>query len=208
MSNLLDALVNCGAVKFGDFTLKSGLKSTYYVDIKKASMNPVVLREITQAMSDKLDLLGFRTSDAPFDHETDIRYAGMELGAVPILVAASLKDDVPFLIVRKEPKDHGTMQRIEGDFYPGDAVVVLEDVTTTGGTSLDAVHQLRLANLNVRYVVSVVDRDQGAAEAFKGCGVKFTSLITAEELLAACPNKVENSGIHSTESASLTVSTP
>lgn len=186
--SLAQTLIDCGAVKFGDFTLRSGMKSNYYVDIKRATMNPEVLRKISEAISDKLDDLGFTFTDEPFDHERYIRYAGMELGAVPIVVATALLDSTPYLIVRKAAKDHGTQQRIEGDFFPGDAVVVLEDVTTTGGASAEAVEELKKAGLEVRLVLTVVDRQQGAAVKFASLDVEFHSLVTAEELLQLYPN--------------------
>ncbi len=184
MNELIEALIDCGAVKFGNFTLKSGLQSKYYVDIKLASMSPSVLREIAAAMSAKLDDLGFDLHEE--EHEdADILYAGMELGAVPILVATSLLDEVPYLVVRKAAKEHGTQQRIEGKFVQGEGVIVMEDVTTTAGTALEACEQLKLAGLEVRHVITVVDRQQGAAEKFAELGIPFDALVTADEILKA-----------------------
>jgi orotate phosphoribosyltransferase len=172
---LRDSLIACGAVRFGDFTLASGAKSPYYVDIKRASTDPKILREIGEGMG-----------------STASRYdlvAGMELGAVPIAVAASLASGVPFLIVRKKAKEHGTGSRIEGTFARGQRVLVVEDVTTTGGSSLQAVEVLRSEGLVVDTVLTVVDREQGAAAAFAKVGVKLEALVRASELLRAAPKK-------------------
>lgn len=169
MSELRDALVACGAVRFGDFTLASGAKSNYYVDIKRASTDPRVLRLMG-------DGLAARARGAQ-------RIGGMELGAVPLAAAAALASGIPFLMVRKKTKDYGTTSRIEGPFDAGDSVVVVEDVTTSGGSSVEAVKVLRDAGLRVTKVVTVVDREAGAAKAFADLGVQFEALVTASDLL-------------------------
>lgn len=171
MSELRDALISCGAVRFGDFTLASGAKSSYYIDIKKASTDPKVLRLMGDGLAKRLG--GAQ------------RIAGMELGAVPLAAAAALASGVPYLMVRKKAKDHGTASRIEGPFAAGEEVVVVEDVTTSGGSSLEAVKVLREAGLKVTKVVTVVDRQAGAAAAFAEVGCAFESLVTAQELLEA-----------------------
>lgn len=167
--SLKDQLITCGAVRFGDFTLASGAKSSYYVDIKKASTNPTVLRAIGDAI-------------APEARGYDF-IAGMELGAVPIAVAASLSSGVPYLIVRKEAKGYGTGKRIEGDFTPGARVLVVEDVTTSGGSSIKAIDVLREAGLQVDRCITVVDREQGAGPAMAEKKVQLTGLVTARQLL-------------------------
>lgn len=169
MSSLRQALIDCGAVRFGDFTLASGAKSRYYVDIKRASTDPRVLRLIG-------DGLGARAKGAA-------RIAGMELGAVPLAAAASLASGIPFIMVRKKPKGHGTASQLEGVYEPGMDVVVVEDVTTSGGSSLDAVRVLREAGLRVARVVTVVDREAGATAAFAKEGVALEALVTASALL-------------------------
>lgn len=169
MTALRDALIACGAVRFGNFMLASGAKSPYYVDIKKASTDPKVLRLMGEGLATHVG--------------TAQRIAGMELGAVPLAAATSLASGVPFLMVRKKVKEHGTAGRIEGPFAAGDEVLVVEDVTTSGGSSVEAVKALREAGLKVTKVVSVVDRDAGAAKAFADLGVAFESLVTAADLL-------------------------
>lgn len=169
MTHLREALIRCGAVRFGEFTLASGAKSDYYVDIKRASTDPEVLRLMG-------DGLGKRVGGAK-------RIAGMELGAVPLAAAAALASGVPFIMVRKKPKGHGTNTQLEGTWEAGMEVVVVEDVTTSGGSSIEAVKVLRAAGLNVTKVVTVVDREAGATKAFADLGVQFESLVTAGELL-------------------------
>jgi orotate phosphoribosyltransferase len=168
---LRDALISCGAVRFGQFKLASGATSDYYVDIKRASTDPRVLRLMGEG-------LGARAKGAQ-------RLAGMELGAVPLAAAAALSSGIPFIMVRKKPKGHGTNTQLEGVYEPGMGVVVVEDVTTSGGSSADAVKVLREAGLDVLKVVTVVDREAGAAKAFADLGVGFESLVTASELLQA-----------------------
>lgn len=166
---LKDSILACGAVKFGDFTLASGAKSSYYVDIKKASGRPDVLREIGEAI---------RPHTA--NHAA---IAGMELGAVPIAVAASLASGLPYLIVRKQAKAHGTGSRIEGDVPKGARVLVVEDVTTTGGSSSEAIKVLRDAGYAVDSCVTVVDREQGATDRFAAEGVRLVPLVRVSDLL-------------------------
>ncbi len=161
-------LEECGAVKYGEFTLTSGKKSKYYVDIKKASTNPGILKEIVERMAEEVD---------------GTKIAGMELGAVPLASALSLETDIPFLMIRKEKKGHGTGGRIEGDLEEGEKVVVVEDVTTTGGSSIETVEVLRDAGAIVEKVLVVVDREEGAEESLKDIDVELKPLVTATELL-------------------------
>jgi len=165
---LKDMLEDCGAIKYGEFTLTSGKKSNYYVDIKLASTQPKILREIASQMAENV--------------EGD-RIAGMELGAVPIASAVSLETDLPFLMVRKKKKGHGTAGRIEGKFERGDKVTVVEDVTTTGGSSVETVEVLRDAGAEVEKVLVVVDRKEGAEKRLKDVDVELIPLITADELI-------------------------
>ncbi|MDG6220072.1 MAG: orotate phosphoribosyltransferase [Candidatus Thermoplasmatota archaeon] len=166
---LAEMLVECGAVKFGDFTLTSGKKSKYYVDIKMASTNPQILREIAKEMAAKM--------------EGEDRIAGVELGAVPLAASVALETNVPFLIIRKGKREHGTGKRVEGSFLPGQKVLMVEDVVTTAGSSIEGVRALRDAGLVVERVIVVVDRQEGGGEALSNEGIELISLVTAKELL-------------------------
>lgn len=163
-----EMLIKSGAVLFGDFTLTSGKKSNYYINIKKATTNPEILREIAKAM-------------AQFVKNEKI--AGIELGSVPLAVALSLETNRPYVIVRKESKTHGTKEMIEGELTPSEDVVVVEDVVTTGGSVLRAVNILRENNVNVKKIIAVVDREEGGRENIEKENLQFIPLIKVSDLL-------------------------
>jgi len=161
-------LEECGAIRYGEFTLTSGKKSDYYVDIKLASTKPDILKKIASQMAHHVD---------------GDKIAGMELGAVPIASALSLETSLPFLMVRKKKKGHGTAGRIEGELEKGDMVTVVEDVTTTGGSAVETVEVLRDSGAEVEKVLVVVDRKEGAKERLKDVNVDLVPLISADELV-------------------------
>jgi orotate phosphoribosyltransferase len=165
---LKSMLLACGAVKFGKFTLTSGQTSDVYVDIKQVWSHPARLRPIARRLArhiGKAEIL-----------------AGMELGAVPLVVATSLETGVPYVVVRKPGRTHGTARTFEGHVPPGATCVVLEDVTTTGGSLVTTVEILRAAGAAVTHAVTVVDREGGGAAKLKAIGVELTALITLAEL--------------------------
>lgn len=173
MSELSDALKACGALQFGEFTLASGAKSDYYINIKKASTDPKVLGLIARLMAEKM-------KDNSIEAD---RIAGVVLGAVPLEAALALETGLPFVMVRKEKKDHGTGKQIEGDLNEGEVVLMVEDVVTTAGSCIKGIHVLREAGADVKYVLSVIDREAGGAEALKAEGVTFIPLVKGSELL-------------------------
>lgn len=175
MSELSDALKECGALQFGEFTLASGAKSDYYINIKKASTDPGVLGLIARLMAERMGERGI---------EAD-RIAGVVLGAVPLEAALALETGLPFVMVRKERKDHGTAKLIEGDLEEGDRVLMVEDVVTTAGSCIKGIQILREAGADVRWVLSVIDREAGGAEALAAEGVEFIPLVKGSELLAS-----------------------
>ena len=166
------ALTDCGALQIGDFTLASGAKSSYYIDIKKASTNPDVLRLIAQQMADNL-----RNSAIKVD-----RIAGVVLGSVPLAAALALETGIPYVMIRKEKKDHGTGKLIEGTLNIGDKVLVVEDVITSAGSSISAIETLRREGAVVENVFSVIDRESGGSENLKQIGVTLLPLVKASEL--------------------------
>lgn len=171
--SLVEALRECGALRFGEFTLTSGRTSRYYVDIKRAMTRPNVLRQIVGAMRPHA--------------EGCQRVAGVALGAVPLVVALALETSLPYVMIRKGDRDHGTGGVLEGDLEPGDVVLLVEDVTTTGGSVERAVRLLREAGARVDRVVCVVDREEGAATRLERTGVELVPLLRSEDLLAARP---------------------
>jgi orotate phosphoribosyltransferase len=156
----------------GDFVLRSGRRSSYYLDKFRFETQPDVLRA-----------LGEELAAAARELEPDaVRLACPVLGAVALAAAASLASGLPFVIVRDEAKEYGTANRIEGAFEPGELVCLIEDVVTSGGALLGAVEALREAGLEVRNAVCVVDREEGGTEALDVAGVRLRPLFLASEL--------------------------
>ena len=171
----LAAAIREAALLEGDFVLRSGRRSSYYLDKYRFSTRP-----------DLLAALGEALAAAVSEHEPDaVRLAAPELGAVPLAAAASLESGLPFVIVRSEAKEYGTANRIEGVFEPGERVCLVEDVVTAGGAALEAVEALRDAGLQVSTVVCVVDREEGGAEALARAAVRLRPLLLSSEVRAA-----------------------
>jgi orotate phosphoribosyltransferase len=157
----------------GDFVLRSGRRSRYYLDKYRFETRPDLLGPLGQALA-----------DAVADEEPDAtRLAGPELGAVALAAAASLSSGLPFLLVRKAAKEYGTANRLEGVFERGERVCLLEDVVTSGGAALDAVEALREAGLTCETALCVVDREEGGADELARHGVKLRSLYVARDLI-------------------------
>jgi orotate phosphoribosyltransferase len=169
----LIALFRERALKFGDFTLASGRKATYYLDGKQVTLHSEGLRLVSEGL---LDLL----ADVEFT-----AIGGMSIGADPIIggvlaVAGAGGRDLKGFLVRKEPKGHGTQRYIEGPIDPTDKVVIIDDVATTGGSSLLAAERVTDFGCQVVQAVAIVDRLQGAAANFADRGIPFRALLTVE----------------------------
>jgi len=159
----------------GDFVLRSGRRSSYYLDKFRFETQPDVLRS-----------LGEELAAAARELEPGaVRLACPVLGAVALAAAASLASGLPFVIVRDEAKEYGTANRVEGAFDPGELVCLIEDVVTSGGALIGAVEALREAGLEVRNAVCVVDREEGGAEALAAAGVRLRPLFLASEVAGA-----------------------
>jgi orotate phosphoribosyltransferase len=157
----------------GDFVLRSGRRSSWYLDKYRFETEPGLLRK-----------LGERLAETITTCEPDaIRLAGPALGAVALAASASMASGLPFIIVRGETKEYGTAKRIEGPFEAGELVCLLEDVVTSGGALAGAVSALREEGLVVRTAVCVVDREEGGSDALARLGVRLRALYRAEELL-------------------------
>ncbi len=164
----------------GDFVLRSGRRSRYYLDKYLFETEPRVLRGIVHEMA--LMLRNRMAAGAVYQ-----RIAAPELGAVSLGAGVSLESGIPFLIVRKGEKDYGTANAIEGAFMPGERVAVLEDIVTSGGAALAAVEKLRGAGLVVEDLYCVVDREEGGAEAAAAAGLTLYPLFTTTELGIGTP---------------------
>jgi len=138
--------------------------------MKRALTHPDILAHCAKAMSLQIG-------------EVD-RVAGVALGAVPLAVAISLEADIPYVMVRKQAKEHGTRSLIEGELRPGDRVVMVEDVTTTAGSAVPGVHALREAGAQMDTLVVVVDRCEGATRTMADVGVNLIPVLTLDELRA------------------------
>jgi orotate phosphoribosyltransferase len=159
----------------GDFVLRSGRRSRYYLDKYRFETRPELLGPIGAAIA-----------EAVREHEPDaVRIAGPELGAVALAAAASLAGGLPFLIVRGKAKEYGTANRLEGVYEEGECVCLVEDVVTAGGAALEAVQALREAGLRVQNAVCVVDREEGGADELARHAVRLRPLFTASEILGA-----------------------
>jgi orotate phosphoribosyltransferase len=159
----------------GDFLLRSGRRSTYYLDKYRFETLPELLGP-----------LGERLAAAVREYEPEsVRLAGPALGAVALAASASLASGLPFLIVRDSAKEYGTANRIEGPFEAGELVCLIEDVVTSGGALAEAVEAVREAGLVVRNAICVVDREEGGADALARLGVRLRSLYTAGDLVPA-----------------------
>ncbi|MBS7258471.1 MULTISPECIES: orotate phosphoribosyltransferase [Methanobrevibacter] len=166
---LIDLLKENGVFLEGDFTLSSGKKSNYYINMKKAITEPEILSTISKLITQKIDL-------------DDIdKVAGPALGAVPIATAVSLESKLPLLMIRKEKKGYGTSKLIEGELNEGDNVIVVEDVSTTGGSLLKAIRAINDNGGNVKRAFVVVDREEGAIETFEKEGITLEPLISVKD---------------------------
>ena len=163
-------LLDAGAVRFGAFTLASGATSDVYVDVKRAWTDPRRLEGLARALAARVG--------------SEDRLAGMELGAVPLVVAVALLVRRPLVILRKAAKEHGTRQPFEGDLPSGTTVLLIEDVTTTGGSTARSVEIIRGAGGRVDRALAVVDREAGASERLAALGVRLEALVTMSELRA------------------------
>jgi orotate phosphoribosyltransferase len=157
----------------GDFVLRSGRRSSWYLDKYRFETEPEILRA-----------LGERLAAHVLEHEPDVvRLACPALGAVALAASASLASGLPFIIDRGEAKEYGTAKRVEGVFEQGELVCLLEDVVTSGSALAEAVSTLREAGLVVRNAVCVVDREEGGTDALARLGVRLRALFRAGDLL-------------------------
>ena len=181
LASLADGLLSAGCIKFGSFTLKSGLQSPIYIDLRQVITYPKLLKQIGAAYLPVLKELKFD------------RIAGLPYAAIPIATAVSLQGNYPMIYPRKEIKTYGTKAKIEGEYHAGETVVVLDDLATTGGSKFEAIEKLTGVGLVVKDVVVLVDRQSGAKESLVQAGYSMYSVLTISELLA---HWEENGKVH------------
>jgi orotate phosphoribosyltransferase len=165
----LAAAIRQAAYLEGDFVLRSGKRSRYYLDKYLFETQPAILKELGRRLA---------------VHVTPMttRIAGAELGAVALAAATSMACGLPFVIVRNQKKDYGTGKLVEGRIEKGDRVLLVEDVTTTGGQAIEAVKSLTDAGAIVEKVVTVIDRQEGGGERFAEAGIRYEALLTKADL--------------------------
>jgi uridine monophosphate synthetase len=171
LTSLAEGLLSAGCIKFGNFTLKSGLKSPIYIDLRRIITYPSLLAQIGAAYLPILSTL-------PFD-----RIAGLPYAAIPIATAVSLQGNYPMIYPRKEAKSYGTKAEIEGDFCAGETILIIDDLATTGGSKFEAIDKLTAVDLKVKDIVVLVDRQSGAKEALEQAGYALHAVLTITQLL-------------------------
>lgn len=171
-AELIDAIREVAYLE-GDFVLRSGRRSRYYLDKYRFESRPEILRELGERIAERVEEV---------EPAADL-LAGPELGAVALAVSASLVSGLPFLIVRKEAKDYGTANRLEGGFETGELVCLVEDVLTSGGAAVEAVKALRAAGLRCNSAVCVVDREEGGVDSLARHAVRLHALFRASEIV-------------------------
>ena len=170
-------IIRTRSVRRGHFTLASGATSDVYLDMKPTMFDPEGAALIGAVIVERLKA-----------HPDISRVGGLELGAVPIVTAVSQASwpdrPIPSFVVRKAKKDHGTQQAIDGNFTPGSKVVLVDDVTTKGGSVMQAVHAVRAQGGTVKFILSIVDRLEGAEENLGREGVALQPIFTARDVFA------------------------
>ncbi len=153
----------------GDFTLRSGRKSKYYLDKYLFETQPDILRALGEKFAGHVD--------SSID-----RLAGAELGGIPLVTAAGMATSKPTVLIRNQKKDYGTSKQLEGRLERGERVIIVEDIATTGGQVLEAAKVLQDAGAIVVKIVAVIDRQEGARENIEKAGYAFASLFTKTDL--------------------------
>jgi uridine monophosphate synthetase len=171
MTDLPMRLMEAGCVQFGQFTLKSGLSSPIYIDLRLLVGEPALLREVAREMVKKAASLAF-------DRIAAIPYAG-----IPIGVALALELQRPLIYPRREVKEYGTRRAVEGPFRPGEVALVVDDLITRGDSKLEAIAPLEEAGLSVHDVLVLIDRQQGGAEDLRRRGYALHAVLRLTDLV-------------------------
>ncbi len=166
-----------GIIKFGDFTLASGKKSSYYVDLRLVPSYPHQFRTMVKYLQNNIaESIGLNSFDS---------LASVPTGGLVIASALAIEIVKPLIYVRSKPKDYGTSKSVEGQIYEGMKVVMIDDVATTGGSVVNAIKSLKEANITIEDAYVIVNRMEGADEALKELGVKLHSITNVMQITQA-----------------------
>lgn len=168
-------LYDIGAVKFGEFKLKSGIMSPIYIDLRVLASHPATLKNIAHAMNNLITSKNI---------QCDIT-CGVPLTGIPLATAYALENNTPMVMCRKETKEHGTKKMIEGNFEKGQSCLLIEDLITSGMSSLETIEHLHAAELQVKDIIVVLDREQGGKQYLEEKGYRLHALFTLHEMLDA-----------------------
>lgn len=166
---LIKKIKDLECFKEGEFKLKSGKISKYYIDLRKLISKPTIIKEITKLIYDKLNKL------------ENYKIIGIPYGGIPYAYCLSLTYDIPSLMLRKEIKNHGTKKMIEGIYEKNDKIILIEDVLTTGTSIFDSLKFLK--DLKIEKIIVIVDRKEGGKEKLESLGFKVESIFTINDFL-------------------------
>ena len=175
-TGLIASLYEIGAIKFGDFVLKSGQKSVIYLDLRQIISHPNVLRAVAEAIWQQVSPYSFAV------------ICGVPYTALPIATCISLKQDIPMVMRRKEPKQYGTKQRIEGSFQAGQSCLIIEDIITTGSSIIETAGDIEAAGLKINHIGVLINREQGGEENLRKHNYIVHAVFTLKEILNALLN--------------------
>jgi uridine monophosphate synthetase len=171
LAELTDDLLAAGCVRFGQFTMKSGLQSPVYIDLRLLASHPRLLGRVAAAYSHLLEGLSF-------DRLAALPYAGM-----PITTALALQTGKPMIYARKETKAYGTQAPVEGTYREGETAVVIDDLVTTGESKFESIERLEAVGLSVREVVVLIDRQSGAKQRLEKAGYRLHAVLTLGDMI-------------------------
>jgi len=172
LQTLVEVLYEKGMIKFGHFTLKSGIRSVVYINLREVIAYPELLKQVSHLMYAEYTEM----------HKPKL-ICGVPYSAMVFATYLATEHDIPLLIRRKEAKTYGTKQQIEGVFQPGQTCLLMEDVVTSGASILETVADLKAVGVEVKQVLALIDRQQGGTEALAKEGIAFHSVLTIERIL-------------------------